>query len=164
MTGTPSLPGIIPRGAERLFEIIEANNDDSVSYEVETAFLEIYNEEIRDLLDPKTDKDLTVRQNPKLGVYVQNLSRHLVTSYDEISKLMMEGTAARTIASTKMNATSSRSHSVMTIYFKKTTAAGKEKMTKTAKINLIDLAGSERQANTGAKGQRLREACGMPPP
>lgn len=122
MTGdkTPeSSRGIIPRGCEELFQRITNNTDEKISYEVRVSFLELYNEKLQDLLDPKTSKTIKVRESTSKGVYVENAVEEPVSSYAEIDSLIDQGTKARTVAATAMNATSSRSHSVLTIFFTK---------------------------------------------
>ena len=92
----------------------------------------------------------------------QGLNKTLVTSYADITKMMKEGTSNRTIASTNMNATSSRAHTIVTINLtqKYKNEAGKE-MAKSSLINLVDLAGSERADATGATGDRLKEGAAI---
>jgi kinesin family protein 1 len=78
--------------------------------------MEIYNEKVRDLLNPK-ENNLKVREHPVLGPYVEDLSKLLVSSYSDVNRLMDEGNKARTVAATNMNETSSRSHGVFTLVF-----------------------------------------------
>lgn len=111
--------GIIPRGCEEIFNRISQNKESNVSYEVRVSFLELYNEKLQDLLDPKTSKTIKIRESKEKGVYVENALEEPVQSYKEIEQLLDEGNKARTVAATAMNATSSRSHSVLTIYFTK---------------------------------------------
>ncbi|XP_045125798.1 kinesin-like protein KIF28P [Portunus trituberculatus] len=106
--------------------------------------LEIYNEVVHDLLNPtKSKKGLKVRQHPKKGFYAEGLKLALVTNYNEIEQKMNEGTVNRTIASTNMNATSSRAHTIVgiTVIQKFKNNAGQE-TAKQAVVNLVDLAGS----------------------
>lgn len=77
----------------------------------------MYNEKLQDLLDPKTKKTINIRESPTKGIYVENVIEEPVTSYSEIDKLLADGNKVRTVAATAMNATSSRSHSVLTIFF-----------------------------------------------
>lgn len=137
--------GIVPILCERLFEGINGKND-GTSFEVKFSMLEIYNEVARDLLDAKTagkkTGGLKIRQHPKKGFYAEGLKEFMVGSYDEIVAKMDEGTINRTVASTNMNATSSRAHTIVGINFIQKTKndSGKE-MAKGATINLVDLAG-----------------------
>lgn len=80
------------------------------------SYIEIYNEKVKDLLNPSNKSNLKVREHPVLGPYVQDLSRLAVSSFEDIDQLMDEGNKARTVAATQMNATSSRSHAVFTIF------------------------------------------------
>ena len=100
-----------------MFKRISSNTDPNVSYDVKVSFLEMYNEKLQDLLDPKTKKTINIRESTKKGVYVENAVEEAVTSYAEIEQLLDEGNKSRTVAATNMNATSSRSHSILTIYF-----------------------------------------------
>ncbi|KAH7822855.1 kinesin 3 [Monocercomonoides exilis] len=150
--------GIIPRGCEEMFRRIEGNDNPDISYEVRVSYLELYNEKLRDLLDPKTSKTIKIRESPTKGVYVENSLEELVSNYDEIESLLDAGEKSRTVAATQMNATSSRSHSILTIFFTRFETIEGKKTQKDALINLVDLAGSERQSKTGATGERLAEA------
>jgi len=178
MTGTPEDAGIVPRGCEALFERIAANTDKCVRYEVAVGFLEIYNEQVRDLLNPAAKagqggtsakltsavaEPLKVREIPGSGFYVQGLTKRQVANYSDVEGWMTVGNKHRSIASTAMNATSSRSHSIFVIYFTKKTFSSEEQKDDdvsvcTSEVNLVDLAGSERSLKTGATGQTLKEA------
>ncbi|XP_040182356.1 kinesin-like protein KIF1B isoform X8 [Rana temporaria] len=155
--------GIIPQLCEDLFEKINDNNDDEVSFSVEVSYMEIYCERVRDLLNPKNKGNLRVREHPLLGPYVEDLSKLAVTSYTDIADLMDAGNKARTVAATNMNETSSRSHAVFTIVFtqKKLDIDTNLSTEKVSKISLVDLAGSERADSTGAKGTRLKEGANI---
>lgn len=131
---------------------------DSPGYkaEVQVSYLEIYNEKVKDLLGsgkvPK--RGLRIREHPKTGPYVVGLTKHSVASFADVEKLMMIGQDRRVVAATAMNKTSSRSHSIFTIILTQDLANGAQKQ---SKINLIDLAGSERADKTGATGARFQE-------
>ena len=156
--------GLIPRVCSALFEHINtaptvSATGDKLLRKVECSYLEIYSEKIRDLLDP-THRNLRIRENPKTGPYVDGLSVCAVSSYDELAALMSAGNAERTIASTNMNAESSRSHAVFTVIYTQTTVDETTKLSSdvVSKVQLVDLAGSERVEQSGASGVRLREA------
>uniref|UniRef100_A0ABM5EKG5 plus-end-directed kinesin ATPase n=1 Tax=Pogona vitticeps TaxID=103695 RepID=A0ABM5EKG5_9SAUR len=155
--------GIIPQLCEELFEKINDNSNEEMSYSVEVSYMEIYCERVRDLLNPKNKGNLRVREHPLLGPYVEDLSKLAVTSYTDIADLMDAGNKARTVAATNMNETSSRSHAVFTIVFtqKKHDAETDLSTEKVSKISLVDLAGSERADSTGAKGTRLKEGANI---
>ncbi|NXN96437.1 KIF1B protein, partial [Rhinopomastus cyanomelas] len=158
-----SQAGIIPQLCEELFEKINDNSNEEMSYSVEVSYMEIYCERVRDLLNPKNKGNLRVREHPLLGPYVEDLSKLAVTSYTDIADLMDAGNKARTVAATNMNETSSRSHAVFTIVFtqKKHDAETDLCTEKVSKISLVDLAGSERADSTGAKGTRLKEGANI---
>ncbi|KAM8790097.1 kinesin-like protein KIF1B isoform 10-T10 [Rhynchonycteris naso] len=158
-----SQAGIIPQLCEELFEKINDNCNEEMSYSVEVSYMEIYCERVRDLLNPKNKGNLRVREHPLLGPYVEDLSKLAVTSYTDIADLMDAGNKARTVAATNMNETSSRSHAVFTIVFtqKKHDTQTNLSTEKVSKISLVDLAGSERADSTGAKGTRLKEGANI---
>ncbi|XP_012936827.1 kinesin-like protein KIF28P [Aplysia californica] len=162
--GYGSNKGIVPTTCDELFKAIDGNKDDNKRFEVTLSILEIYNEQVRDLLSKDNPKGgLQVRQNPSLGMfYVQDLKKVPVGSYAEIVKRMDQGTSNRTVASTNMNATSSRAHTLVTIVFDQIIRnnAGQETK-KTSIMNLVDLAGSERADSTGATGDRLKEGANI---
>ncbi|XP_035239467.1 kinesin-like protein KIF1B isoform X6 [Anguilla anguilla] len=155
--------GIIPQLCEDLFEKINDNNQEELSYSVEVSYMEIYCERVRDLLNPKNKGNLRVREHPLLGPYVEDLSKLAVTSYTDIADLMDAGNKARTVAATNMNETSSRSHAVFTIVFTQRKHDSETDLSteKVSKISLVDLAGSERADSTGAKGTRLKEGANI---
>ncbi|KAF5659494.1 kinesin [Fusarium heterosporum] len=154
--------GVIPMICQDMFKRIEEiQKDKTTKCTVEVSYLEIYNERVRDLLNPSTKGNLKVREHPSTGPYVEDLAKLAVNEFQEIEHLMDEGNKARTVAATNMNQTSSRSHAVFTIMLtqKKYDADTKMEMEKVAKISLVDLAGSERATSTGATGARLKEGA-----
>lgn len=161
MMGTPEQPGLIPRTCSGLFERIEAEQNNSITYNVHVSFFEVYNEHVRDLLVPRTNPPsyLKIRESKADGVYVQNLTDAPVKSYEDVQRLMKMGDMNRTVASTKMNDTSSRSHAVFTLTLKQIQhdLSSDSTIERTARMRLVDLAGSERANRTEATGQRLRE-------
>uniref|UniRef100_T2M7P5 Kinesin-like protein KIF16B n=1 Tax=Hydra vulgaris TaxID=6087 RepID=T2M7P5_HYDVU len=167
MMGCPDAVELTPRICESLYSRMatdQADNKNKVEFKTEVSYLEIYNEHVRDLLRPTTKKDdfnLKVREHPKDGPYVQDLSKHLVTKYSDIEKLMDMGNNTRTTASTNMNDTSSRSHAIFTINFTQAKFYTDMPSETVSKIHLVDLAGSERANSTGASGQRLKEGANI---
>ncbi|KAJ1523618.1 hypothetical protein ONE63_001461 [Megalurothrips usitatus] len=162
MMGAPESIGLIPRICQTLFRRQQENVAHSgvkYTYRTEVSYLEIYNERVRDLLSPATNHSLRVREHPRLGPYVQDLSRHLVTNYPEIEELMVRGNNVRTTASTNMNDVSSRSHAIFTILFTQACFSGDLPTETLSKVHLVDLAGSERADATGATGKRLQEGA-----
>eukprot|EP00045_Choanoeca_perplexa_P012559 m.137426 g.137426 ORF g.137426 m.137426 type:complete len:975 (+) comp16054_c1_seq5:1658-4582(+) len=164
MVGYGENKGIVPVTCEQLFKQIEAKGADSgVQCQVTFSMIEIYNEQVRDLLaHTRVKGGMKVRQHPKKGFYVENLRLVPVSNYPDIEARIEEGTKNRTIAATNMNATSSRAHTIVTVNFtQKTVNTSGVNMTKSSNINLVDLAGSERAESTGATGDRLKEGAAI---
>ncbi|VDM24955.1 unnamed protein product [Toxocara canis] len=160
MLGTKENPGIIPRLCNAIFERIEEASCETLAFKVEVSYMEIYNERVRDLLDPKkAAKNLKVREHKILGPMVDGLSVLAVSSYEQIASLIEEGNKSRTVAATNMNAESSRSHAVFNIRLTQALTDLENGFTgeKMSKISLVDLAGSERAQKSGAVGKRLEE-------
>ena len=163
--------GIIPRAVYDLFKKRASLPHGNDRVKVEMSYLEIYNEEARDLMytgDPSKSPDLHIRESKAEGVVVQNLSRHVVNSPSDVAYLMTEASERRVTASTQMNAVSSRSHAVCTLYV--TIAPSEDGESDVddasaeevrAKLTLVDLAGSERLKRTGAEGTRMREGINI---
>lgn len=157
--------GLIPRICENLFEEISEKSLRGVSFHTEVSYLEIYNERVQDLLRKRATspdkKCLKVREHPKEGPYVQNLTSHLVQSYSDVEELILLGNANRTTASTNMNDTSSRSHAIFTIRFTRAWFEDELPCETVSKIHLVDLAGCERADATRATGARLKEGANI---
>ncbi|CAN9342196.1 unnamed protein product [Alternaria alternata] len=162
MMGYGAEYGIIPKICQDMFERIKGlQADKNSSCTVEVSYLEIYNERVRDLLNPSNKGNLRVREHPSTGPYVEDLAKLVVQSFPEIENLMDEGNKARTVAATNMNETSSRSHAVFTLTLTQKRHDVETSMSgeRVAKISLVDLAGSERAQSTGATGARLKEGA-----
>uniref|UniRef100_A0A2K5E3Q3 Kinesin-like protein n=1 Tax=Aotus nancymaae TaxID=37293 RepID=A0A2K5E3Q3_AOTNA len=153
----PSQRGIIPRAFEHVFESIQCA--ENTKFLVQASYLEIYNEDVRDLLGADTKQRLELKEHPEKGVYVKGLSMHTVHSVAQCERIMEAGWKNRSVGYTLMNKDSSRSHSIFTISIEISAADewGKDHLW-AGKLNLVDLAGSERQSKTGATGERLKEA------
>ncbi|XP_039861733.1 kinesin-like protein KIF17 isoform X1 [Simochromis diagramma] len=149
--------GVIPRAFEHIFESIQCA--ENTKFLVRASYLEIYNEEIRDLLGSDAKQRLELKEHPERGVYVRDLSMHTVHSVGECERIIEKGWRNRAVGYTLMNKDSSRSHSIFTIHLEicSTDSSGQDHL-RAGKLNLVDLAGSERQSKTGATGERLREA------
>lgn len=129
---------------------------------VRASFLEIYNEEIRDLLSTDYSTKLEVREHVDSGVYVEGLTMRVVKSVAQIDEVQKDGKKNRSTGATAMNQTSSRSHSIFTIVVESSDIGPDgEPRIKVGKLNLVDLAGSERQSKTRAEGDRLKEAINI---
>uniref|UniRef100_A0A8D3CUM6 Kinesin family member 13Bb n=1 Tax=Scophthalmus maximus TaxID=52904 RepID=A0A8D3CUM6_SCOMX len=164
MMGSSEQPGLIPRLCSSLFGRTVQEACEGESFTVEVSYMEIYNEKVRDLLDPKGNRQaLRVREHNVFGPYVDGLSRLAVACYKDIESLMSEGNKSRTVAATNMNEESSRSHAVFNIILTHTLMDLKSGTSgeKVSKLSLVDLAGSERAAKTGAAGERLKEGSNI---
>jgi len=161
MEGVPSDPelrGIIPNAFQHIFDHVALKGSDE-TYLVRASYFEIYNEEIRDLISSNPKASLELKESADSGVYVKGLTSNVVKSFAEIDRVMQVGKKNRSVASTLMNAGSSRSHSVFSIVVECCVRDDKgEDHIRVGKLNLVDLAGSERQGKTGATGDRLKEA------
>jgi kinesin family protein 3/17 len=182
----PELRGIIPNAFEHIFSQIKLSPA-TTQYLVRASYLELYNEEVRDLLNPKAGK-LELKERADVGVYVKDLSTFVIKDVQEMDRLMTFGNKNRSVGATEMNARSSRSHSIFSITVEASEkveegggqgqggggkggsvkgGSGKggggdgengECRIRAGKLHLVDLAGSERQSKTGATGDRLKEA------
>ncbi|XP_076471036.1 kinesin-like protein KIF3B isoform X2 [Babylonia areolata] len=154
---SPELMGVIPRSFDHVFNHI--SRSENQQYLVRASYLEIYQEEIRDLLSKDQSKRLELKERPDTGVYVKDLSSFVTKSVREIEHVMNVGNQNRSVGATNMNEHSSRSHAIfiVTVECSEIGADG-ENHIRVGKLNMVDLAGSERQAKTGATGDRLKEA------
>lgn len=190
----PSDVGIIPRAIQHLFEGIEQRKREAAekdvpppTFKVTVQFMELYNEEILDLLDPSKDPEsrnrkshIKVHEDASGAIYVVGVNTRPVESFSATIQLLKGGALSRATASTKMNVQSSRSHAIFTLHIRQDRVAaeipadddGKEQdcsqttlETLTAKFHFVDLAGSERLKRTGATGDRAKEGisinCGL---
>lgn len=151
--------GIIPNAFDHIFGYLDSQDNDSKKFLIRCSYLEIYNENVRDLLGKNIDAKLDIKEHPDKGVYVMGLTTCIVKTITEIEKFMDHGNSLRMVGATAMNQDSSRSHSIFTIYVETSEKVeGGESKIKAGKLNLVDLAGSERQSKTQATGDRLKEA------
>lgn len=161
----PADAGVIPRAVEQIFHALEGQN---AEYSMKVTFLELYNEEIMDLLAPdevsksmedKQRKPLALMEDGKGGVLVRGLEEEIVYSANEIFSLLERGSSKRRTAETLLNKQSSRSHSIFSIIIHiKESGLGGEELIKCGRLNLVDLAGSESISRSGAREGRAREA------
>ncbi|CAH2318866.1 kinesin KIF18B isoform X2, partial [Pelobates cultripes] len=159
MLGTAADPGVMYLTMVELYRRIEAIEEEK-QCEVLISYLEVYNEQIQDLLAPKGT--LAIREDPQKGVVIQGLSFHQPKSADQLLQMLASGNLNRTQHPTDANASSSRSHAVFQIYVKQQDrTASINQDVRVAKMSLIDLAGSERASTTNAKGERLREGANI---
>lgn len=109
--------GIIPKAFEHVYGFIDDQSNVEKRFLVRCSYVEIYNEEIRDLLGPDPNTKLELKENKEKGVFVKDLTILTVKSIQEIERVMQQGNSLRKVGQTAMNDTSSRSHSLFTIYF-----------------------------------------------
>jgi kinesin family protein 3/17 len=157
----PELRGIIPSAFNHVFDAIDGS--EGRNYLIRASFLEIYNENVRDLLGKDQSRTCDLKEDPDKGVYVKDLTSFVVKGVGEINNVLKVGKKNRSVGATLMNADSSRSHSIFTITVEcSQRRAGDpsdaEPHITVGKLNMVDLAGSERQAKTGSTGDRLKEA------
>uniref|UniRef100_A0A182QMI4 Kinesin-like protein n=1 Tax=Anopheles farauti TaxID=69004 RepID=A0A182QMI4_9DIPT len=161
MSGNPESPqtkGIIPNTFAHIFGHI-ARGKENQKFLVRVSYMEIYNEEVRDLLGKELNKSLEVKERADIGVFVKDLSGYVVHNADDLDNIMKLGNKNRVVGATKMNSESSRSHAIfsITIESSETDEAGRQYV-RMGKLQLVDLAGSERQSKTQSSGLRLKEA------
>jgi hypothetical protein len=162
--GPESVPeqdrGIIPKVIRHIFGFIDGD-DKERKFLVRCSYLEIYQEKVLDLLNlSKEQEGLQIKEDPQKGPYVKDLTTVITKNVAETEKALFAGIKGRKVGATAMNADSSRSHSMFTLYIETSEQdklTGKQKI-KAGKLNLVDLAGSERQSKTNAVGVRLDEA------
>ncbi|CAG9855551.1 unnamed protein product [Phyllotreta striolata] len=154
----PELKGIVPNTFSHIFSQISRASEEK-SFVVKATYLEIYNEEVRDLLAQDPTKKLAIRERKDIGVYVKDLMGFTVDSIQSVTELINRGNKNRITRSTLMNDVSSRSHAIFTITIESRNR--RDNKTTVGKLNLVDLAGSERASRTQATGERLKEASNI---
>ncbi|ONL96701.1 Kinesin-like protein KIN-5B [Zea mays] len=164
----PDTAGVIPRAVCHIFEILTARKAD---YSMKVTFLELYNEDITDLLsledqsrfpEGRQKRPITLMEDGKGGAVIRGLEEIVVYSPSDIYSLLEHGSARRRTADTALNKQSSRSHAVFSINIQvKETTVGNEELIKYGRLNLVDLAGSENIARSGAREGRARETGEM---
>ncbi|CAI5709317.1 unnamed protein product [Hyaloperonospora brassicae] len=150
--------GIIPHTVRCIFDALGASGEE---FSVRVSFLQLYNEELKDLLDPDADKKLRLMEDAKKGgFHCVNLLELTATTAKHACELVNSGVKNRVTSETLMNENSSRSHSVFTIriHSKEHNAAGEELLLRVRQLNRMDLAGSECVGRSGARNARAREA------
>ncbi|RKP33797.1 P-loop containing nucleoside triphosphate hydrolase protein, partial [Dimargaris cristalligena] len=155
--------GLIPRCMEYLFQRIAekaAADEQPVEYLCKASYLEIYNENIHDLLDPACSMR-SIREDINRGIFVDGITEETITNPTDAYRLFERGATNRHVSSTAMNRESSRSHSVLTLIIQSKSTTGDLVDVRESRFNLVDLAGSERQKTAGTSGQRLKEAANI---
>ncbi|KAJ1982865.1 hypothetical protein H4R34_001562 [Dimargaris verticillata] len=166
MYGSAEEPGVIGLSIRRIFEHIEQTPNRE--YLLRVSFLEIYNEAIKDLLNPD-NHHLRIHEHPTKGIFIGNLTENIVMSAHDVEQLLDQGDLNRHVGETNMNDRSSRSHTIFRMVIESRERPSDDKAedpapaysgaVKVSCLNLVDLAGSERVAHTGAEGARLREGA-----
>ncbi|XP_003389109.2 PREDICTED: kinesin-like protein KIF3A [Amphimedon queenslandica] len=157
----PETRGIIPNSFAHIFGRIHKCEGET-KFLVRVSYLEIYNEEVRDLLNKKSKEALKIRERPDVGVYVKDLLSFVVKDTEEMEKLMSIGNKNRAFGATDMNERSSRSHTIFSITVEQSQMGpDKKEHVRMGKLHLVDLAGSERLSKTGATGVRKDEAASI---
>ncbi|XP_078482465.1 uncharacterized protein LOC100184032 [Ciona intestinalis] len=164
MLGNTNSPGIIPLAVQDIFNMIQKTPERE--FLLRASYLEIYNENLKDLLSTEVTT-LKIKEDEFKHVRVYGLHEEMVTSPDDVMKLMARGEKLRHMAATNMNDRSSRSHTIFKMIiesrervdFNRTREVSDDTAVKVAQLNMVDLAGSERASQTGAEGQRLKEGC-----
>ncbi|KAJ3338718.1 hypothetical protein HDU93_009124 [Gonapodya sp. JEL0774] len=163
MQGNEKQPGIIPLAIRDVFQHIVDTPEREFLLRV--SYLEIYNEQIKDLFNPKND-NLKVHENPNRDIYVGELTEEIVCSPESVASWMSKGEANRHVGETNMNERSSRSHTIFRMVIESRDKDAEQPLNnrsslagayKVSCLNLVDLAGSERVGHTGAEGIRLKE-------
>ncbi|XP_048503619.1 kinesin-like protein KIN-7N isoform X2 [Beta vulgaris subsp. vulgaris] len=157
MNGSENDPGIIHRAVKDVFDMI--SKDHERDFLIRVSYMEIYNEEINDLLAVNSQK-LPIHESLERGVFVAGLREEFVSNAEQVHKLLEAGEVNRHFGETNMNVRSSRSHTIfrMVIESKNKEMDGSSSdAIRVSVLNLVDLAGSERIAKTGADGVRLKE-------
>ncbi|NWU62076.1 KIF19 protein, partial [Pterocles burchelli] len=156
MLGTDCEPGICIRTLDDLFKALEATAEE-MDYRVSMSYLEIYNEVIRDLLNPSSGF-LDLREDPRGKLQIAGITEVSTTNAQEIMQLLMKGNKQRTQEPTAANKTSSRSHAVLQVTVtQKSRRKGTGEEVRIGKLFMVDLAGSERAAQTQNCSKRMKE-------
>mmetsp|Transcript_89964 Transcript_89964/g.233290 ORF Transcript_89964/g.233290 Transcript_89964/m.233290 type:complete len:919 (+) Transcript_89964:2893-5649(+) len=159
--------GLLPRVAEEIFVALHGDLDDDdqpIPFSATVNYIEVYNEQIRDLLATPEERStkLDIKHDPKVGAYVKGVKDIPVFGYQEIEKWLVYGTKARSVGATLMNAESSRSHCIFTLEItRERRSASGVGMHVRSKVNLVDLAGSERSSRSKTSDMRLKEGASI---
>ena len=162
MIGTAAAPGIMVHTLQDLFAGIASRP--AHSYQLSLSYLEVYNEQIRDLLSPlPTSTPLSIREERDGSMSIAGLTSHTPTSADDVFRILERGNTRRTQSATDANSQSSRSHAVLQVGLRMKDRDGDRQGSRIrlAKLSLIDLAGSERAAVSKNRGQTLKEGANI---
>lgn len=151
------LRGLAPRAAEQLVQQCLERPSELEQVSIYCTFLEIYRERMRDLLHP-SNQSLRIKEIPQRGLIVDGLTQDEISSTKDVFKALNAGNAWRSVAATRQNQYSSRSHAIFTIYVSRRCASGSNVRERSGKLSLVDLAGSERVSRSHCVGETLEEA------
>ena len=157
MMGPPEDPGVNRRAIQQLLTLVEEAGD-TLEVELHVAMLEVYNENVFDLLAPEGRVKRDVKSGPG-GAYVHNITERPIVSQDDVERAMADGQEHRTLAATSMNSESSRSHLILQLRVDTHNKISKARSS--SKLTLVDLAGSERVAKSEVSGPQLVEAAAI---
>ena len=159
--GCPSSPGILPQSLKYLYDKVENNIDGEGDFSVDCNFVEIYNEEVYDLLANSTDpknkyykKKINIKENSRKLFFLQDVTYHKIANLEDFNNALNKGISKKVHAATNLNQNSSRSHTIFKIILKPNNQDEEE-----VSLSIVDLAGSERANRTEAQGKELQEAC-----
>jgi len=154
--------GVVTLMVKDLFEAFAKEEQDGYKCQMKFSYLEIYNEQVKDLLAQQTNENLMIIEDPVKGVYIPNLSSHNIDQCEDIINLIIKGNSKRAMASTNSNQFSSRSHAILQITVEKRQRARDivESVIQ-SKLCLVDLAGSERAAVSENRGLRQMEGANI---
>ena len=153
MTGSKAAPGILPLAVQDCFRFVASGKDEIREYLLRISYLEIYNEQIIDLLS-ETPHAVRIFESPKEGVVVRGLREEVVTSPQDVYDWVAQGELRRQVGSTNMNKHSSRSHAIFRLWIESKSPEGGVRV---SSLSLVDLAGSESVRLTGNTGDRQKE-------
>ncbi len=151
ITTDNNLMGVIPRMMQLIFDTINSGSPD-IEFSVKCQYYQIYNEKIQDLIDTRKT-DLAIREDKNKGIWVEDCTEEYVESEQEMFNFFQNGASNRAVASTKMNALSSRSHSLFAVIIYQRNIITES--SKTGKIYFVDLAGSEKMSKAGIEGNTM---------
>ena len=158
----PALHGVIPRSVRDIFKHLESKSSE-MSFKVGLSFMELYNEQLFDLLSSKPRREDTIvelREDGNKGIKIPGLTELEIGSVENTMALLEKASEGRVTAATAMNARSSRSHAIFTLTIEARSKTDSKALT-VSKFHMVDLAGSERQKKTKAKGDRLKEGINI---
>ena len=159
--GSPTSPGILPQSLKFLYDKVDNNVDGEGEFSVYCNFVEIYNEEVFDLLANSTDnknkffkKKINIKENNKKLFFLHDVTYQKISNLEDFNNSLSKGISKKVHASTNLNQNSSRSHTIFKIIIKPYSPDEEE-----VSLSIVDLAGSERANRTEAQGKELQEAC-----